>query len=255
MNATIARILSIAVLLAGTAAMADEVEPFPPTGTYQTDKRGAIVVWGLNGSPQSAEQPYSIGLRDDVLRLEARRGDRRKKPSEAKRPIERCEVAFGDNSFAFGKTYQIKFAVMFEPGPASTAKNDKFFQIHNVNDEGDAILGPVFAMQLEREHMRMVVRWDAKRITTERVEDHWVFEDTADIQRGRWYDFDIKIRFDPFGDGFVTVRRDGTEVVNYKGPLGYNDELPPYAKIGIYRETCPEMQARRYRALSITQID
>jgi hypothetical protein len=50
--------------------------------------------------------------------------------------------------FAFGKTYRVKFAVMFEPGPASTAKNDKFFQVDNVNDTGAATLGPVFAMQI-----------------------------------------------------------------------------------------------------------
>src|SRR5262245_7367934 len=114
---TIGRLIALAALVVGADALAAEVEPFPPTGTYPTDKRGAIVVWGLPGAPQSAEKPYSIGLHDDVLRFEARQGDRRRKPSEANRPIERSEVMFPDSSFAFGKTYQIKFAVMFEPGP------------------------------------------------------------------------------------------------------------------------------------------
>ena len=256
MQFAIGRLVSIAVLVAGAGILAAELEPFPETGTYQTDKRGAIVVWGLQGAPQSAEQPYSIGVRDDVLRLEARQGDRRRKPTEADRPIERCEVSFPDNSFAFGRTYRIKFAVLFEPGPASTARSDKFFQVHNVNDKGDGTgLGPVFAMQLEGERLRMVVRWDEQRTTRQRVEDHWVFEDASDIQRGRWYDFDLTVRFDPFGKGRLSVRRDGVEVVDYTGPLGYNDELPPYAKIGIYRETRPEPQARRYRSLTITQLD
>jgi hypothetical protein len=255
MRFAIGRFFAIAALVAGTSAAAAEIEPFPPTGTYPTDKRGGIVVWGLQGAPQSAEQPYSIGVRDDVLRFEARQGDRRRKPSEADRPIERCEVMFPDQSFTFGKTYLVKFAVMFEPGPASTARNDKFFQVHNVNDPGDGVLGPVFAVQLERERMRMVVRWDANRITKDRVKDHWVFEDASDIERGRWYDFEIKLRFDPFGKGLLNVRRDGVETANYTGPLGYNDESPPYPKVGIYRDTRPETQARRYRGLTITRLD
>jgi hypothetical protein len=249
------RLLFISLALAGSTNLAGEVAPFPHTGTYPTDKRGGIVAWGLQGAPQSAEQPYSIGLRDDVLRFEAREGDRRRKASEADRPIERCEVMFPENSFAFGKTYQIKFALMFEPGPASTAKNDKFFQVHNVNDPGDGVLGPVFALQLERERMRIVVRWDEEKITKKRVEDHWIFQDDSDIRRGHWYEFEIKLRFDPFGRGLATVHRDGVELVNYTGPLGYNDDSPPYPKIGIYRDTRPETQARRYRGLTITRVD
>ncbi|HWA97103.1 MAG TPA: heparin lyase I family protein [Pirellulales bacterium] len=248
-------VVLLAAVLISSAALAAELDPFPASGTYKTDQLGAITVWGLKASPQSAEKPYSIGVHGDVLRIEARQGDRRQKASEINRPIERCELSFNANPLEFGRTYDITFDVLFEPGPPSTAKNDKFFQVHNVNDEGDAILGPVFAVQLEREHMRIVVRWDENRITTSRVEDHWVFEDTKDIERGRWYAFDMRVRFDPSGNGMARVRRDGVELANYQGPLGYNDAKPPYAKLGIYRDTRPEPQARRYRALSIKQVD
>jgi hypothetical protein len=82
-----------------------------------------------------------------------------------------------------------------------------------------------------------------------------VFEDSADIERGRWYTFDIRVRFDPFGNGLLTVRRDGVEVAQYTGPLGYNDAEPPYPKVGIYRDSRPEPQARRYRDLKIKLLD
>jgi Polysaccharide lyase len=247
---------ALAVLLfVATTAAGEEIEPLPSSGTYTTDKLGAITVWGLPGEPQSAEKTYSICLHDDVLRLEVHQGDRRRKPSEIKRAIERSEVSFPANGFAFGKTYQLQFEILFERGSLSSAKNDKFFQVHNVNDEGDVALGPVFAMQLEKERMRMVVRWDQNRITTSRVDDHWVFTDSRDIERNRWYRFDIRVRFDPFGDGVLTVQRDGVEVANYSGPLGYNDAKPPYAKVGIYRDSCPEPQARRYRGLTIKRLD
>ena len=258
------KLVAVSLLIATTALAAtnlaaqapdEPIAPFPKTGTYQTDKLGAIRVWGMQGEPQSAEKPYSIALEGDVLRLEARQGDRRQKPSEIKREIERSEVSFPANPFAFGKTYHLVFDMLFESGEPALARNDKFFQIHNVKDRGEVDLGPAFAMQLERDRMRMVVRWDANAKSTGRGEDHWVFEDNAKIQRDRWYAFDITIRFDPFGKGLVTVRRDGVQIVNYHGPLGYNDEQPPYFKVGIYRDSQPDTQARRYRRLTMTKMD
>lgn len=252
---SLARLAPIALVLIRAISAHAELEPLPSSGTYTTDKLGAITVWGLRGSPQSAEKPYSISLQGDLLRFEVQQGDRRQKASEIQKPIERSEVAFPANAFEFGKTYQVRFEVLFEHGSPSRAKNDKFFQVHNVNDEGDAILGPVLGMQLEKEHMRIVVRWDKNRITTARVEDHWIFDDANDIERDRWYDFDIRVRFDPFGDGALEIRRDGAEVARYAGPLGYNDAKPPYPKIGIYRDTRPEPQSRRYRGLTIKCLD
>jgi hypothetical protein len=239
------------------SSSADEptVPAFPETGTYKTDKLGAITVWGLAGQPQSAEKPYSIGLHGDVLRLEARQGDRRQKPSEVNREIERCEVSFQGNPFEFKATYRLTFEMLFESGPPTAAANDKFFQIHNVNDKNDVELGPLFAMQLQRDRMRIVTRWDASARSTARAKDHWVFEDTDPIKRGHWYRFDITIRCDPFGDGMVNVARDGVVVANYVGPLGYNDEKPPYFKVGIYRETQADTQARRYRKLHLEKLE
>jgi hypothetical protein len=124
-----------------------------------------------------------------------------------------------------------------------------------VNDPGDATLGPVFAMQLRHDRMMIVTRWDANAETKSRPEDHWIFEDTATIERGRWYRFEVTLRFDPFGDGMALVKRDGREIANYTGPLGYNDEKPPYFKVGIYRETQADTQARRYRGLTIAKLD
>jgi hypothetical protein len=257
-------LIAICLIAATTAMMmgdvvaqttAGSIATFPETGTYKTDKLGAIRVWGLGGQPQSAEKSYSIGLMHDVLRLEARQGDRRQKPSEIKREIERSEVSFPGNPFEFGKTYHLVFDILFEAGEPGLARNDKFFQIHNVKDRGEVDLGPAFALQLERDRMRAVVRWDANARSKARAEDHWVFEDTMKIQRNHWYAFDLTIRFDPSGKGLAVVKRDGVQIVDYRGPLGYNDEQPPYFKVGIYRDTQPDAQARRYRRLTMTKID
>ena len=188
------------------------------------------------------------------MRVEAHQGDRRQKASEVNRTIERSEVSFPADPFRFGQSYSVSFDMLFEGRTPSTAKNDKFFQIHNVNDPGDSSLGPVFAMQLEGDRMRMVVRSDAAAATTSRVEDKWVFEDTKNIERDHWYKFVVNIKVDPFGKGQLQVTRDGVEVASFAGAIGYNDEKPPYAKIGIYRDTQPEPQARRYSNFSINDL-
>ncbi|RYG96347.1 MAG: hypothetical protein EON58_12265 [Alphaproteobacteria bacterium] len=112
----------------------------------------------------------------------------------------------------------------------------------------------MFAMQLEGDRMRIVTRSDAQAETTSRVKDNWIYEDDQDITRDKWYNFDIKLRVDPFGNGLVSVSRDGKELANYKGPVGYNDAKPPYAKVGVYRDSAPEDQTRLYKDLSFKQL-
>ncbi|HEY8380524.1 MAG TPA: hypothetical protein VIL09_00090, partial [Microvirga sp.] len=55
-----------------------------------------------------------------------------------------------------------------------------------------------------------------------------------------------------FGQGVLKVWRDGAELVSYAGPLGYNDQIGPYWKNGIYREASPETMAAQYRDLTVT---
>ena len=71
----------------------------------------------LSAEVQSAEQPWSILLHDGEARFEVREGDRRSKPSERLRPIERSELSFPANPLAFGVDYRVHLEVQFEPGP------------------------------------------------------------------------------------------------------------------------------------------
>lgn len=216
------------------------------------DAAGAFSVGGMTAMPQSAERPWSIAVEGDTVRIEARAGERRLKASEKDRTIDRSELSFSRHPFAFGQLYAIHFEVLFEPGPANTARAMKFFQVHNTNDPGDfASLGPVLALQLDGERLRVVTRADAAPVTPKRPADAWRYTDTADIQRGRWYAFDILVRFDPAENGRLLVKRDGVVLVDAAGPIGYNDRAGPYAKIGVYRDTVPETAVVRFRKFSI----
>jgi hypothetical protein len=240
--------LTLAASLAVAAPVAAQVSG--------PDSAGAFSVGGMTATTQSAEKPWSIAVDGETLRFEARTGERRLKASEKDSPIERSELSFSRHPFAFGRPYAIHFEVLFEPGAANTAHAMKFFQVHNTNDPGDfGSLGPVLALQLDHERLRIVTRADAAAVTPKRPPDNWRYTDTADIERGRWYAFDILVRYDPAGDGRLVVRRDGAVLVDATGPIGYNDTAGPYAKIGVYRDTAPETAVVRFRNLSIAPVD
>ena len=226
---------------------------FPVAGQVSgPDSAGAFSVGGMTATTQNAEKPWSVTVDGDTLRFEARSGERRLKATERDRPIDRSELSFSRHPFAFGQLYAIHFEVLFEPGTANTAHAMKFFQVHNTNDPGDfASLGPILALQLDGERLRIVTRADAAPVTPKRPPDEWRYTDSADIERGRWHAFDILVRFDPAGQGRLLVRRDSTVLADLTGPIGYNDKAGPYAKIGVYRDTVPETAVVRFRNLSI----
>jgi hypothetical protein len=55
---------------------------------------------------------------------------------------------------------------------------------------------------------------------------------------GRWTDMVFKFKLDPAGNGFLQAWMDGSQIMNYSGPLGYyNDGNKPYFKFGYYNWT------------------
>jgi hypothetical protein len=64
-----------------------------------------------------------------------------------------------------------------------------------------------------------------------------LFEEKADI-RGQWNHLVYHLKLVPSPDGFLHVWFNGRQVVDYRGPLGYPDDLDTvYFKIGLYRDT------------------
>lgn len=64
-----------------------------------------------------------------------------------------------------------------------------------------------------------------------------LFEEKSDL-RGRWHQLVYHLRITPRPDGFLQAWLDGRQVVDYRGPIGYADDLETvYFKIGLYRDT------------------
>jgi len=90
--------------------------------------------------------------------------------------------------------------------------------------------------------MAIDVRWSANKT------EHVVYLDPNPIQRDRYYTMDIRVNF---AKGTAVVFRDGLQILNYQGPLGYGG--PSHWEYGLYRaRTTNDIQAARYRNLMIS---
>jgi Ca2+-binding RTX toxin-like protein len=96
-----------------------------------------------------------------------------------------------------------------------------------------------------REKMAIVIRYGDPADHEYRE----LFVDTQNIERGRYYDMDIEVRFENNGNGFLNIWRDGVKIVSYSGPIGYDNGV--YWKYGIYRSETDTNIAVNYRDMSV----
>ena len=200
---------------------------------------------------QNVGNAWNYQAANGVSRFEVRAGDNLAGDGATK---ERSEIASAAKLQA-GQTYEISFSVMIEPGAKNTADWMTLVQLQSTFDKGEAGHSPAFALEMVGDKMRIVTRDSSAAISTEtdiRYVRHYT--DTADVVRGQWYDFKLQIKFDPFGQGHLVVWRNGVELVDFHGALGFNDLVGAYFKEGVYRESSPETFAANFKGLSITTV-
>jgi hypothetical protein len=164
---------------------------------------------------------------------------------------ERSEIQ-GKN-IANTDTIHINYQFMLEPGQTSTAWATVLGQLWSVGGS------PPFYIGLYGERMAVRLGWLTSKgsvlpvIGTATVNGQSVsyanaYYDPNPIQRGHYYTFDIIINF---ASGTLRVLRDGVQIVNYNGPLGFDG--PSHWEYGIYRAgTTNDIQATRYRNMILT---
>ena len=209
---------------------------------------------------------YSKAL-DGTQRFEVRAGDFFDSPHAA--PTEQDEALDKNRSevssylhLQEGRTFVMEFDVMIEPGAVNTADWLVLAQLHQTEDRSatgtvlDAPVSPPLALQLRGETMVIVGRTEPDAITTVSPATMDLFVDTAPIQRGVWYGLRFEMVFDDAsgGNGQLRVWRNGAQIVDYEGPLGYNDLVGPYMQFGVYRDVAPESIAARFRDVTLTAV-
>ena len=150
----------------------------------------------------------------------------------------RCEMTF---SPSFGGKLPVNQDVWFAFGLrlkdwVNTTDEQILMQWHWSN--GSIPLGPFLALSLKGGKLQIDSKANAAyppavASTTSRV--HWT--NGAPPTSG-WTYFVVKARISPHTshNPYLKVWRDGVQIVNYAGPLGYNyPQLTPYLKIGHYQ--------------------
>jgi Polysaccharide lyase len=220
----------------GTSDPAEIAPPFPANGSTISVDNSAYMA-------QNADQSWSLSLPDaDTLRFELRSGDHWSSSSWTDPATsERNEIA-GQTVYPVGTQIEIAYDFMVEPGQTNSASGPGRWLVLGQMHEYNVQLSPPFAVEMVNgDHM-------AINIGTDNL--HYVYTDPNPVQRGRYYSMNVKVKFDNNRNGFLSVWRDGTNIVDYHGPIGTG--AATYWKEGIYRSSAQESIAARFRNLKIT---
>lgn len=108
------------------------------------------------------------------------------------------------------------------------------FQVHG--PDAGAIGNPWLSFLVTAGVFRITLRYDTNESPdpgTQTILDLYTQANWTPLQ---WYRFSVFVREDWRGNGAVRVLRDGVELVNYEGPVGYNNQAigASYLKNGYY---------------------
>jgi len=201
----------------------------------------------IDGNPystQNGNESYSVSFSNDTFRFEVQPGDHWEGGTWTS---ERSEIR-SETVYDSGEVINVSYSFMIEPGAANTASGrggDGSWLVVGQFHADDWVSQPPFAIEMLGEKMAIVIRYGDP-------EDHTykeLYVDNTNIERGKYYDIDIEVRFQNNGNGFLNVWRDGEKIVTYSGPIGYDNGV--YWKYGIYRSATDTKVAVNYKDMSV----
>lgn len=214
---------------------------------------------------ETAGKNYSLTNPDPrTLRFEIHQGDRWA-AADSGSNVDRAFVQNVTKSIATswgakippGTPVNVGYQLMVEPNAnGSFVNSSPWFVIsdmHNDDVASGVNTSPPFALQLAGNHLQVVARYvqpggnpgnssPALKMLT-------LWTDPNPIRPGIFYDIGLQANFSNSGGGYLKVSINGSQVVNYSGPLGYGQGI--YWQYGLYRATAPEIAAANYRNMSV----
>ena len=229
------------------------------TGTITSFSSAPMTRFNIGGDSygvQDASTSYALTNPDSqTLRFEVQQGDNAWYDSSS---VDRSEVSAADN-IPGSTPIALNYQFMVEPnGPNGSFVNTAtgWFivgQMHNDDNASGVGTSPPFAIQLDGNHLQVVARYVAPGLDPSNgagnVQMLTLWTDPNPIQAGVYNNIQIQADVSNTGGGYLKVSINGTQVVNYNGPLGYG--VDTNWEYGIYRSSAPETVAVDYRNMTL----
>jgi hypothetical protein len=205
--------------------------------------------WRLqsSGAPWSARADGATGFR-----FEIRPGDHWAKDANKASTVERTELS-DLARMPLDEDIWLAFTLEVEPGPTSTSEWVNLGQLHGTADPGEPSVSPPWVQRLlPGDRFSVEVRETSENPIKKAPPAIVIYEDPK-LERGRPYRFVYRFRISQGPNGLVQLWRDGVQVADYHGPVGYQDRLGPYFKLGVYRAPASggERLAARYSDVTL----
>lgn len=166
-----------------------------------------------------------------AARFEVRYGDWRYGDS-------RSEVARYGKYDTMGSDYWYGFSVYVYPSWQDSDYRSVLAQWHGTRDNGEVSRSPPLSLRFIDGDFWVRIIHSSERIQTSNDGTNvYPYISNEYAQKGVWHDFIFHVKWSYQSDGYLEVWIDGNQVVDYHGPVGYNDDRGPYFKMGIYRST------------------
>jgi len=116
----------------------------------------------------------------------------------------------------------------------STTDNQVVFQIHA--PDASPVASPWLSFLVDDGIFKILLIYDANSTPSGGTTSNVYLYQNANWAPDSWMRFVIEAREDWQGDGVVRILLDGEQIVDYAGPVGYNNQAvgPSYVKAGYY---------------------
>ena len=226
---------------------------------FTTASNGVLDIGGDPYFVETAAKSYSLTEPDaQTLQFEIQPGDHAYFDGSN---VDRAEVDGAANGYIPTNTpVNISYQFMVQPNGSNgsftnTANWFVTAEMHNADKISGVSTSPPFAIQLAGDHLQVVARYcppggnpsnsssDLKMLT--------LWTDPNPIQTGQYANIQIQANLSNTSAGYLEVSVNGTQVVNYHGPLGYG--TPTYWEEGLYRNAGPTQTVTAdFRNLTLT---
>lgn len=219
------------------------------TGTITSFTNAAQGYFNIGGDSYFVQGPgksYSLTNPDpQTLQFEIRPGDHAWFDGSN---VDRSEItgpyASGGAYIPAGTPTAIDYQFMVQPnGPNNTFVNNAWFFVTAEMHDGGPVFGtsPPFAIQLAGDHLQVVARYTLPGGNPSNgspdLHNMTLWTDPNPITPGQYNDIKIQASVLNNSSGYLQVSVNGTQVVNYNGPLGYGNQTTWLQ--GLYRNSGP----------------